>query len=914
MEKITNLSLFSLESPPLATNDNKLLNGNFSSIFSQSIDQNIENEEITNLDSADIGNILNVELDLSLDEIEQITFAENRQLFTDVAINTGEKEIEVPEILAELKSIINKIEFNQPELELRVDSSFSNVSKVNIQKLIKSLFTLKNNENQESQVHVPTQVIKDPIKFTFNDLNVNPLSEENIIPQSKEIINNNDIVEIQKPVIKNDFKANDNNELKEPSSNVKHEVHQEASNKHLLNANLIPLKSDDAGKRPVSDHISKRAIKPAIKSSINVEKGIVDLNNSKLDKPNTEIKNVISESKIEFNQDDDVIKNEIKLASQEINENKAKSSNNEIKRVISETNVKENSNTIVSLNTKVEWDSHPQSELNERPNQLSKNLNENKSLQLNPKAPSEEKVLHQDPANKKIDLNHFKRAEFTGLKPMNLVENKSNGNLVKELKILSVKESGTLFENPDQKIILKLKDVVIEIERIEVVQTKENKNIEPKSSKENLEKEVSKFQIKVDVKQNNFYTERTETFETKIIKLEKHTTDIETNTFNKDVLRTPVSFEGSVNKKQEILFSAEENVGKVKDLEVIKNSPIKEIKNESVKFILQKTAELTAELKNVTKPVFNNHPQDNKVVENSNGKHDEVLLIKKNEIENKNIIQANQISAKPSISELRKQFVEKITRANQDSVFKFPELQTQNLSDHKKLNNIAPSAFQNKSEFNGSALLKDLKVNSESPKVLLNGDVNPLNDISIEETNTKFQVTELKSDGFSSKEELVTTKTSANIQDRIEQINIVNKLTQKIQVRKLQNNGFIKIRIDPAELGELVIKMSVKGKEVSISIITQNSIASEILENNKQLLMNALKENGLDFKNFDISSQDKQNQNNSQEDFEHKNKSQNKNENNNFKDENQKLKVIESEESSTKSITQHQLSSISYIA
>lgn len=100
---------------------------------------------------------------------------------------------------------------------------------------------------------------------------------------------------------------------------------------------------------------------------------------------------------------------------------------------------------------------------------------------------------------------------------------------------------------------------------------------------------------------------------------------------------------------------------------------------------------------------------------------------------------------------------------------------------------------------------------------------------------------------------------SASVLDRINQVAMIQKISNRIQVRQLKEFGIVNIQLDPPELGKLLLKLTVKGKDIKVSILTENSSAFELLKSHKQLFMQSMKENGLDITEFDVNTKDNSN-------------------------------------------------------
>jgi flagellar hook-length control protein FliK len=107
---------------------------------------------------------------------------------------------------------------------------------------------------------------------------------------------------------------------------------------------------------------------------------------------------------------------------------------------------------------------------------------------------------------------------------------------------------------------------------------------------------------------------------------------------------------------------------------------------------------------------------------------------------------------------------------------------------------------------------------------------------------------------------LAQNTTSASVLDRINQVAMVQKISKRIELRQLKEFGIVNIHLDPPELGKLIVKLSIKNKEIKVSIIADSESSHDMLMNHKQVFMKSLQENGLEVTEFNVSTQDNSSQ------------------------------------------------------
>jgi len=103
---------------------------------------------------------------------------------------------------------------------------------------------------------------------------------------------------------------------------------------------------------------------------------------------------------------------------------------------------------------------------------------------------------------------------------------------------------------------------------------------------------------------------------------------------------------------------------------------------------------------------------------------------------------------------------------------------------------------------------------------------------------------------------------SASVLDRINQVAMVQKISNRIQLRQLKEFGIVNIHLDPPELGKLIVKLSIKNKDIKVSIIADCDSSYEMLKNHKQVFMKSLRENGLEVTEFNVSTKENSGSNN----------------------------------------------------
>lgn len=102
---------------------------------------------------------------------------------------------------------------------------------------------------------------------------------------------------------------------------------------------------------------------------------------------------------------------------------------------------------------------------------------------------------------------------------------------------------------------------------------------------------------------------------------------------------------------------------------------------------------------------------------------------------------------------------------------------------------------------------------------------------------------------------------SSSVLERINQVAMVQKISKRIQLRQLREYGIVNLQLDPPELGKLMVKLTIKGHDIKVSILAESSGAQEMLKNHKNVFIQTMKESGLDITEFDVNMSGNSNQN-----------------------------------------------------
>jgi len=104
-----------------------------------------------------------------------------------------------------------------------------------------------------------------------------------------------------------------------------------------------------------------------------------------------------------------------------------------------------------------------------------------------------------------------------------------------------------------------------------------------------------------------------------------------------------------------------------------------------------------------------------------------------------------------------------------------------------------------------------------------------------------------------------TLKNEVKLEDEALAINrkdFTNAVKEKVMVMINQKINQLEIRLDPAELGSMHVKLNLQNEQAAVSFIVQNSQAKEALEQNMHKLKDMLSESGVDVGESSIEQQD----------------------------------------------------------
>lgn len=227
-----------------------------------------------------------------------------------------------------------------------------------------------------------------------------------------------------------------------------------------------------------------------------------------------------------------------------------------------------------------------------------------------------------------------------------------------------------------------------------------------------------------------------------------------------------------------------------------------------------------------------------------------------------------KVEFKPFAEVLKENFKEKIIKSNQDAVSFVVSSDSNELEGVDK---IVPSGnlkellnSQNGVLQVAGKLQPTLPVNEDGIVLLEENIVSLIDESDVVILETKgFK-------GFSDKSALSLSggkdsldAPSSSVLERINQVAMVQKISNRIQLRQLKEFGVVNLQLDPPELGKLLVRMTIKGKEIKVSIFAENSSAHDMLKNHKNIFIQSMKENGLDISEFDVNMSGNSNQNSS---------------------------------------------------
>lgn len=199
-----------------------------------------------------------------------------------------------------------------------------------------------------------------------------------------------------------------------------------------------------------------------------------------------------------------------------------------------------------------------------------------------------------------------------------------------------------------------------------------------------------------------------------------------------------------------------------------------------------------------------------------------------------------------------------IKETNNDSVAVVP---FQDFDEQNQIKHIVPSGNLKNLESDQKGLIKIIN-SAPMPEVVAAPAQNEIaiekskiDSTSVKEFNNLADL-KLNTENFSKNTDVKNASSNQlNVLDRINQVAMVQKISRRLQLRQLRDMGIVNMQLDPPELGRLLVKLTLKDKEVKVSIITESAGANEMLKNHKQVFLQAMKENGLDITEFDVAMQ-----------------------------------------------------------
>lgn len=220
-----------------------------------------------------------------------------------------------------------------------------------------------------------------------------------------------------------------------------------------------------------------------------------------------------------------------------------------------------------------------------------------------------------------------------------------------------------------------------------------------------------------------------------------------------------------------------------------------------------------------------------------------------------------KVEIEPSAKSVKSNSTEKVVSANQASA-NFLAMPPENPDN--KISKIAPSgnlkeilATQNGVLQVNNNVVPPILPNQEGFDQILDvkKDNLPSTEISSLLKKDSMEIPLDTSAGVSANK-LAQNTTSASVLDRINQVAMVQKISNRIQLRQLKEFGVVNIHLDPPELGKLIVKLSIKNKDIKVSIIASSDSSHDMLKTHKQVFMKSLRDNGLEVTEFNVSTQD----------------------------------------------------------
>lgn len=277
-----------------------------------------------------------------------------------------------------------------------------------------------------------------------------------------------------------------------------------------------------------------------------------------------------------------------------------------------------------------------------------------------------------------------------------------------------------------------------------------------------------------------------------------------------------------------------------------------------------------------------------KTKEESSSKEQLVQLVKNNSVQAANAMSEDKnlkLEYKPFSESMKNELANKVIKSNQESVSAIMEneeilfdgvekiVPSGNLRD---LINNQKNVIQVDSKLMLTEILNDDGINLIEYKMM------PLKDVNASEEFGKIILENKDISGLNNKSasafgKVLQNTPSASVLERINQVAMVEKISKRIQLRQLKEFGIVNIQLDPPELGRLLVKLTIKGKEIKVSILAESSCAHEMLKNHKQVFIQSMKENGLEISEFNVNTNGNSNQDTSSQMKENQDHLRNKN-------------------------------------
>lgn len=95
---------------------------------------------------------------------------------------------------------------------------------------------------------------------------------------------------------------------------------------------------------------------------------------------------------------------------------------------------------------------------------------------------------------------------------------------------------------------------------------------------------------------------------------------------------------------------------------------------------------------------------------------------------------------------------------------------------------------------------------------------------------------------------------------------VAENLVQQVELTESGANRKLVVQLHPAELGQVMLQVDWENETLKAKILTNEAAATELLNQNKQQLVQALAENGISFDSLDVAYQDAPNEQTTDED------------------------------------------------